>query len=141
MRRRRRSWTSRRRRSRRIRRPDEAAPSLTAAAFAVPGSAAGVGRPCPIGALARLSIAERCLATSFGFGVSQIMAGMEYLSGFFMLSSGTIAIMATLLDIYSIGENQQRLTGRKARIFEWFEELMKLINEGVMGRLRRFFEK
>ena len=54
-----------------------------------------------------------------------------------MLSSATIAIMATLLDIYSIGENQKRLTGKKARIFEWLENVRKLINNVVV----RKFEK
>ena len=71
------------------------------------------------------------------FAMLAAIANFTWLSSFFMLSAGTIAIMASLLDIYSIGENQKRLTGKKARIFEWFESLMNLINEGVMGRLKR----
>ena len=71
------------------------------------------------------------------FSMLAAIANFTWLSTFFMTSSGTIAIMASLLDIYSIGENQKRLTGKKAKIFEWFESLMNLINEGVMGRLKR----
>ena len=73
------------------------------------------------------------------FAMLAAIGNFTWLSTFFMISSGTIAIMASLLDIYSIGENQKRLTGRKAKIFEWFESMMNLINEGVMGRLRKFF--
>ena len=75
------------------------------------------------------------------FSMLAAIGNFPWLSTFFMISSGTIAIMASLLDIYSIGENQKRLTGKKARIFEWFESLMNLINEGVMGRLKRFFSE
>ena len=73
------------------------------------------------------------------FSMLAAIGEMKILSGFFLLSAGTIAIMASLLDVYSIGENQQRLTGKKAKIFEWFENLRNAINEGVMGRLRKFF--
>ena len=73
------------------------------------------------------------------FSMLAAIGEMKILSGFFLLSAGTIAIMASLLDVYSIGENQQRLTGKKAKIFEWFENVRNAINEGVMGRLRKFF--
>ena len=71
------------------------------------------------------------------FSMLTALGNLPYLPGFFMLSSATIAIMATLLDIYSIGENQKRLTGKKARIFEWLENVRKLINNVVV----RKFEK
>ena len=73
------------------------------------------------------------------FSMLAAIGNFTWLSSFFMISSGSIAIMASLLDIYSIGENQKRLTGRKSRIFEWLEDLMKGFNEGVLGRLKRFF--
>src|SRR5690606_5636108 len=66
------------------------------------------------------------------FSMLAALGSLPYLPGFFMLSSGTIATMATLLDIYSIGENQQRLTGKKARIFEWLENVRKLINNVIV---------
>ena len=75
------------------------------------------------------------------FSMLAALGKMQFLASFFMLSAGTIAIMATLLDVYSIGENQKRLTGKKARIFEWFESLMNVIHHGVLGRLERFLKK
>ena len=74
------------------------------------------------------------------FSMLAAIGNLPYLPGFFMLASGTIAIMATLLDIYSIGENQQRLTGKKARIFEWLENIRKAINEGVIRKLGSLFK-
>lgn len=71
------------------------------------------------------------------FSMLSALSGIGYLPNFFMLASGSIAIMATLLDIYSIGENQQRLTGKKARFFEWLEQLRETINQELLGRLRR----
>ena len=74
------------------------------------------------------------------FSMLAAIGEMKFLSGFFLLSAGTIAIMATLLDVYSIGENQKRLTGKKAKIFEWLENLMRVINEGVFKKLAKLFE-
>ncbi len=71
------------------------------------------------------------------FSMLSAIGGLKVLSGFFLLSTGTIAIMASLLDIYSIGENQKRLTGKKARIFEWLENIRTAINEGVIRRIGR----
>ena len=73
------------------------------------------------------------------FSMLAAIGNLPYLPGFFMLSSGTIAIMATLLDIYSIGENQQRLTGKKAKIFEWLENIRKAINEGIIKKIGNLF--
>ena len=42
---------------------------------------------------------------SWFFSILADVGNLPYLPGFFMLSSSTIAIMAILLDIYSIGEN------------------------------------
>ena len=68
------------------------------------------------------------------FSMLAALGNMNWLSSLFMFTSGTVAIMASLLDIYSIGENQKRLTGKKSRIFEWFESLRKLIHEVVVRR-------
>ena len=70
------------------------------------------------------------------FSMLAALGSLPYLPDFFMLASGTIAIMATLLDIYSIGENQQRLTGKKAKIFEWLENIRKVINEVVVRKVK-----
>ena len=72
------------------------------------------------------------------FSMLAAIGHLPYLPGFFMLSSATIAIMATLLDIYSIGENQKRLTGKKARIFEWLENVRKLINNVVVRKFEKW---
>ena len=72
------------------------------------------------------------------FSMLAAIGNLPYLPGFFMLSSATIAIMATLLDIYSIGENQKRLTGKKARIFEWLENVRKLINNMIVRKFEKF---
>ena len=72
------------------------------------------------------------------FSMLAAIGNLPYLPGFFMLSSATIAIMATLLDIYSIGENQKRLTGKKARIFEWLENVRKLIIDVVVRKFDKF---
>ena len=69
------------------------------------------------------------------FSMLAALGSLPYLPGFFMLSSGTIAIMATLLDIYSIGENQQRLTGKKAKSFEWLENIRKLIHDLIVKKM------
>lgn len=69
------------------------------------------------------------------FSMLAAIGGMEYLSSFFLFSGGTIAIMASLLDVYSIGENQKRLTGKKARIFQWLESVRKLVHGMVVRRL------
>ena len=68
------------------------------------------------------------------FSMLAAIGGMEYLSTFFLFSAGTIAIMASLLDVYSIGENQKRLTGKKARIFVWFENVRRLFNNLIIRR-------
>lgn len=73
------------------------------------------------------------------FSMLAALAGMPYLPGFFMITAATIAIMASLLDVYSIGENQKRLTGKKARIFEWLEQLRNSINKGLLERIGRWF--
>jgi len=73
------------------------------------------------------------------FSILAAIGNLPYLPGFFMLAAGTISIMATLLDIYSIGENQERLTGKKAKIFEWLENIRKAINEGVLRKLAKLF--
>ena len=69
------------------------------------------------------------------FSMLAAIGGMEYLSTFFLCSGGTIAIMASLLDVYSIGENQKRLTGKKARIFEWLESIRKLVNKLIVKKV------
>lgn len=55
------------------------------------------------------------------FSVLSAIAAIPGLPTFFMMASATVAIMATLFDCHSIGENQKRITGKKARIFEWLE--------------------
>ena len=67
------------------------------------------------------------------------IAHVPALPTFFMLASGTVAIMATLFDCYSIGENQKRITGKKARFFIWLEEKGDLINEGFTKKIKNLF--
>ena len=88
----------------------------------------------------KLSAVFLLVTWSSFFSMLAAIGNMNYLSGFFMLSAGGITIMATLLDIYSIGENQKRLSGKKSRIFTWLDEITSLINQGILARLKGFFE-
>ena len=74
------------------------------------------------------------------FSMVAALTNISYLPNLFMIISAAVSIMASLLDIYSIGENQKRLTGKKARFFEWMESMTSLISEGFTSRLRKFFE-
>ena len=85
----------------------------------------------------KISIVSILVLWSGFFSILAALAGIVFLPSFFMITSATIAIMATLLDIYSIGENQKRLTGRKARIFDWLEQVKDAVSEGFLGRIKR----
>ena len=67
------------------------------------------------------------------------IAGLPVLPTFFMLAAGTVAIMATLFDCYSIGENQKKITGKKSRIFIWLEEKGNQIDEGFTKKIKGLF--
>ena len=75
------------------------------------------------------------------FSMLAAIGGMETLSSFFLFSGGTIAIMASLLDVYSIGENQKRLTGKKARIFQWLESVRKQINKLIVQKFENINQR
>lgn len=87
----------------------------------------------------KLSAVFLLVTWSSFFSILAALGDLAYLADFFMLAAGGISIMATLLDIFSIGENQKRLTGKKAKFFEWLEGLMKLINEGFINKIRKLF--
>lgn len=88
----------------------------------------------------KISIVSILVLWASFFSVLSAIAQLPFLPTFFMITSGTVAIMATLLDIYSIGENQKRLTGKKAKIFDWLENITTVINEGVTQRLKNYFK-
>lgn len=88
----------------------------------------------------KISVVAVLVIWSNLFSMVASLAGLPYFPNFFMFISAAVAIMATLLDIHSIGENQMRLSGRKSRFFVWLEQVTMVIREGFTARLKRFFK-
>ena len=48
-------------------------------------------------------------------------------------------IMVTSFDIHSIGENQERLFGKKPQFYSWLDDFFEKMGDLVMFRIKRFF--
>lgn len=75
------------------------------------------------------------------FSILSAIGNFPILPTGFMLMSGTVGIIGTIMDIHSIGENQKRLTGKKHAIFTWFEKLGTAVQEGIILKISNFFSK
>lgn len=75
------------------------------------------------------------------FAILSALAGWSALHMIFMMIAGAVSIMATSFDIFSIGENYERSTGKKARIFIWLgetgESLGHLLKEQIYNRIKK----
>ncbi|MGY5846602.1 phage holin family protein [Salegentibacter sp. HM20] len=87
----------------------------------------------------KISVVFILVVASCFFSMLAAIAGVNFLANFFLFSAGIVAIMATLLDVYSIGENQKRISGSKSRIFDWLDQITKLLNQGIHQKLKSIF--
>lgn len=83
----------------------------------------------------KISVVFILVIASTGFSMLAGLAGVAYLPNFFLFAAGIVSGMAILLDIYSIGENQRRITGEKSHIFDWLDQITKVLNEGISEKL------
>ena len=87
----------------------------------------------------KISVVVILVIGSSFFSMLSALAGINYLANFFLFVVGIVATMAILLDIYSIGENQKRISGHKSRIFVWLDQITNLINELITNRIKNLF--
>ncbi len=73
------------------------------------------------------------------FSVIFAVLELEIFQSIFTYSIAIIAIMASLFDIHSIGENHQRRFGKKPTIFAFLDNASNAINEGIMKKLKGLF--
>ena len=65
--------------------------------------------------------------------------GLDYAPWVFMIGEGVLGFMAILYDLYSIGENQERITGKKPRISIFIEKIGALIETEIFERIKAAF--
>lgn len=70
------------------------------------------------------------------FSLLCLIIGMEWLHSFFIYSILVWCIMATLLDLHSIGENYKRRFGKKAAIFTWLDDVYAALNESIIKKIK-----
>lgn len=72
----------------------------------------------------------------FIFSLMFALLEVNVLQKFFMYATAAIAFMSILFDMHSIGENHKRRFGKKPAIFDWLDNMAKVLNEEIIQRIK-----
>jgi glucan phosphoethanolaminetransferase (alkaline phosphatase superfamily) len=74
------------------------------------------------------------------FSMLSALAHLPYIPKFFLISTGIIGLMAGAFEIKSIGENIERMNNKRYPFFDFIDNIIGIMKDGVGERLRSFFK-
>lgn len=73
------------------------------------------------------------------FSSLSALAGISFMSTVFLCITGIFGLMASMFDMISIGENQELISGKKAKIYSFIESCARAVEEGFTGKIKSWF--